>query len=128
MTPAGLPDPLRIKRNASVIFRGAGETATLRYYVSASAGAPEYGIANDQMYGARIITGLFKLPSPKERAEPGGMLFDADLAITVTTALDSRDRVQWRGSAYTVAGGPYPVHLGGRTQYHHPLKFSNATG
>lgn len=126
------PDFERIRRNAQTVFSGNGETATLRTYVSASAGAPKYGVGEQFNYAETIITAmfasnLFGAPRPSERDWPGGQTQNADLMMTTDRAIDARDEIVWRGTAYRVAGAAMPETIGGRVMYRNPLKLASKT-
>jgi hypothetical protein len=128
--PAGRPDPQRVQAQAAVIFAGAGETATLRTYLSTSAGAARYGAADTFNYRESLITGLFYVhrARPSEGQRPGGQVMDAGLFVATVAPVGARDQLIWRGSAYRADGSPWPEVLGGRTQWHTPIALSNPTG
>src|SRR3990172_1169191 len=109
----GRPDPDSVRRQAAIIFEGAGETAQLRRFISAAGGVPQYGIEPNESFTTRAITGLFRAPSPAERAAPGGYAYDADLLLTMDSALAPRDEINWQGVRYIVAGSAMPMRLGG---------------
>lgn len=124
------PDFERIKRNANVVFAGAGETALLRTFVSASAGSPQYGVGDSFNYTETIVTAmfaaaLFGAPRPTEQAWPGGQTQMADLMMTTDRAIGARDEVVWRGTAYRIAGEAMPEHLGGHIMFRNPLKLAS---
>lgn len=127
------PDVERLRRNAATVFSGNGETATLRTYVSASAGAPQFGVAHGLTYNERIITAMFAsnifgAPRPNERAWPAGLTQNAELMMTTEWPVDARDEVVWRGTAYRVAGAAMPETIGGRVMYRNPLRLAAQTG
>lgn len=122
------PDPARIARNAAVIFDGAGEAATLRAYVSASAAQPKFGVGVAYTYVNIPITGLFHRIEPRETDMPGGQTQAAQLGITTDRAVGARDEVLWLGTAYRLDGNPTPITLAGRSLWRSPLKMAGATG
>ena len=122
------PDADRIRRNAAVVFAGAGETATLRAYVSAGAGTPQYGVAGQFYYTTLLITGLFHRISPAESDQPGGQTQAAQFGVTTDRQVGARDEVIWNGTAYRLDGNPTPAHLGGRVLWRSPLRLAGATG
>lgn len=129
----GRPDFERIRRNATVVFGGAGETATLRSYVSAGDAAAHFGINAPPFYVETTITALFAsdifgAPRPQERDRAGGQAQEARLMVTTDRPVSSRDEIIWRGTAYRVQGDPVPQHLGGQVQYRNPLALAGPTG
>ena len=125
-------DPYRIARNSNHIFTNAGETATLRRYISASAGSPIYGYGPQNMYfSAFTITGLFYWgghSNPRERLQAGGITTEGKLFVATQFAIDQRDEITWRGTAMRVDGDVIPENLGGRFQYRAPLVVAGRTG
>ena len=67
------PNRTRIGRQSDTIFQYGGQTATLRSYISASAGVSVAGFGSTLYYRERTITALFApLPAnPKRRRPPG---------------------------------------------------------
>lgn len=124
------PDVDRVNRNFSGIQAGAGETALLRVYVSASAGVPQFGVQAGQAFRDELVTGLFTIPegTPREYQGPGGQAQAAQLQVTLDRAVAARDELLWRGSAYRLAGPAMPTVLGGRTVWRSPLVLAAATG
>jgi len=127
------PDPARIQRNALDVIGNAGETATVRQYISGTTGTPKYGAATTFNYIERVVTGLFAstlfgAPRPNERDLAGGQAQNADMLFTTTSALGAQDEIIWRGTAYRVAGATMPENLGGRVLFRQPLRLANKTG
>ena len=129
------PDFERIRRNARVVQAGAGETATLRAYVSASAGAgaARFGAQPVQAFTDSIITGLFAsdifgAPRPQERDRGGGQIQDSRLMVTTDRSVHARDLLIWRGTAYRAAGESLPQNLGANVLWRTPLQLANPTG
>lgn len=127
------PDPTRIARNAQTVFSGAGETALLKSFVSASAGAPLFGVGDQNRFTERIITALFASnlfgsPRPSERDWPGGLIQNADLMMTTEFSIDARDEIVWRNTAYRIVGAAMPENIGGRVMYRNPLKLASRVG
>ena len=120
------PDFERIRRNASVIQAGAGETAQVRTWASAGAGAPQYGVEGTQAYTTRIITALFSRHTPMENKMGGGTIATSMPEVTLLEPLGVRDEIVWEGTAWRVDGAAIPTHLGGRPMYRHLLKQANA--
>src|SRR3990167_9525778 len=122
----GRPDFEYVRGNARVVFGGAGETATLRTFVSAGAGAAQFGVNPASFYAETVITALFAsdifgAPRPQERDRAGGQAQEARLMGTTDRPVAARDEIIWRGTAYRVQGDPVPQHLGGQVQYRNPL-------
>lgn len=131
----GRPDWERIGRNAGVVFAGAGETAVLRTWVSASAGAgaAHFGVQPPDHFADSLITALFAsdifgAPRPFERDRAGGQAQEARLQVTTTQPINARDEIIWRGTAYRIAGGAIPQHLGGQVLYRNSLVLAGPTG
>jgi hypothetical protein len=127
------PDFERIRRNAAVVLGGAGETATLRRYVSGTTGARRFGGANTYHYTEQIVTGMFAsnifgAPRPTERNFAGGQVQDSQLMVTLESAVGARDELVWRGTAYRVAGDAMPEVIGGRVLWRNPLALAGQTG
>ena len=123
----GRPDAALIRRNAQVVFAGAGETATLRAYVSGVSGTPRYGVGDTQAYMAHTITGLFGFANAPESLQAGGLTVANQLYISTETAIGPRDELDWRGTAYRVDGAPMPMNLGGRLGWRSPLRLVAVT-
>ena len=127
------PDFEYLRRNAHVVAAGAGETATLRAWVSAADGAPHFGVQVSDYYANRLITALFAsdifgAPRPFERDRPGGQAQEARVQVTTDRPLNARDELIWRGTAYRVAGDAVPQHIGGHVLYRHSLVLAGPTG
>ena len=110
------PDFEAIRRQAAIILENAGQTAILKTFVSAAGGSPQFGVGETVAVQQRVITGVFRAPSPEERATPGGFAFGADVMISTDSALALRDEVIWQGIRYSVAGSAQVMRLGGRIQ------------
>lgn len=124
-------DPHRIARNAGHVFTNAGETATLRKFASASAGANLFGYGPQMTYSQYTITGLFYYgiyTNPREIQEPGGQTTNGQLFIATQFPISQRDEITWRGTAMRVNGDVIPENLGGRFQYRAPLVLASRTG
>ena len=127
------PDRDYVRRNARVVLAGAGETATVRQYVSGTTGTPKFGVATTFNYVERTVTGLFAstlfgAPRPNERDLAGGQAQNADMLFTTESALGAQDEIIWRGTAYRVAGATMPEVLGGRVLFRQPLRLASKTG
>src|SRR3990172_3398259 len=105
------PDPARIRRNALDVIGNAGETATVRQYVSGVTGTPKFGAATTFNYIERVVTGLFAstlfgAPRPNERDLAGGQAQNADMLFTTESA--SARRMKSSGAARPTA---WPARL-----------------
>lgn len=128
--PGGRPDPEVLRRNAQVVFGGAGETARLRVYVSAQAGPGKFGAGNAPSYTERVVTGIVSVPRvndlPVEHDTPGGQVQAAPLLIlSLPDAVGPRDELIWRGTAFRIAGQPLPEVIGGRVLWRNLLTVAN---
>ena len=111
-----MPDANRIsliRQNLSAIMAYAGQTATWRYYISASAGQAEYGQATSLYYVQRTITGVFADVKPQEVWMAGGKVLAGDLWLTTFAPLSERDEIQWAGGRYQVESEAVNVTLFG---------------
>ena len=111
-----MPDPIRlaqIKRNVSAIFQQAGQLATWRQFVSASAGSAALGLGTAHTYVQRPITGLFDPVRPQELSTPGGQFLVGDVWLTTSEPVTKRDEVVWEGNRYQAASEPVSVNLMG---------------
>ena len=122
------PDPVRIRNNAAVIFDGAGATASLRSYVSASAGNPRFGVGPGFYYQTLPFVGLFGYLQPQERDQPGGQTQASQFGVTTEFPVKTTDEVIWNSTAYRLDGNPVETRLGGRVLWRSPLKMAGATG
>jgi len=122
------PDPSRIQRQARVTIANAGETATLRQYISATPGTPRFGAGPTYNYNESLFSGVFAFVTPKEAQAAGGMFQAGQLAVTTESQLSERDEIMWRGTAYRLDGQPIPQNLGGRVLWRSPLKLAGTNG
>ena len=127
------PDSERIKRNTQTVFGGAGETATIRAYVSGTTGAGRFGVSNTFNYTEVVVTALFAsnlfgAPRPSERNLAGGQAQNAELMMTTDTIIHAQSEIVWRGTAYRIAGAAMPQVIGGRILWRNPLTLASVTG
>lgn len=105
----------------------------LRTYVSAGAGAPQYGVNPPDFFIETLVTALFAsdifgAPRPFERDRAGGQAQEARLQVTLDRPVGARDEIIWRGTAYRVAGDAIPQHVGGQVLYRNSLTLAGPTG
>ena len=99
-------------------FMHAGQTATWKQYISASAGVPEAGIGTTPFYRHQLITALFKstvgftLTQP-EYQHPAGMTIDSDFLVVTQQRLNRQDELLWMGSAWRIDSDSQPNKLDG---------------
>lgn len=122
------PDFERIRRESQTIFAGAGQTALLRTFVTASAGTPRFGVANSFVYATSLITALFAMVYSKEQDRAGGQTPLGAPMMSTDRLIAPRDEVIWLGTAYRAAGAPMPETIGGRVMWRTPLILANVTG
>lgn len=122
------PDFERIRREAANVFAGAGQTALLRTFVTASAGNPRFGIADSLVYSSAIITALFAMVNHSEQDRAGGQTPQGTPMMSTDRLIRPRDEVIWLGTAYRAAGAPMPETIGGRVMWRTPLVLANVTG
>lgn len=108
------PDFGQHARQQRSIAAFVGETATLRTYVTASAGQPQYGIGNEPVYAERVVTGLFRPMTQEEVQAAGGQFIAGDIVATLVDAtLGTSDEVVWHGVPYRVESDPLPQPIVG---------------
>lgn len=111
------PQPKRISTQIDAdIFRHAGNTATWRQYVSASANVSVAGLGSALSYREQLITGIFGfnvLPRFMEHQSPGGLIAAGDVWCTTREKPARKDELRWRGQTYRVDSDPVPSKLDG---------------
>lgn len=108
------PDRTRIGQQSDTIFQHAGQTATWRAFVSASAGVGVAGFGSTPYYRERTITALFApLPQNPETQTPAGMLAADQFQVTTREPLTRRDELRWRGVTYRIESDPSPATING---------------
>lgn len=108
------PDQRRILNQSQTIFQYAGQTATWRQYISASAGVSVAGFGVTPFYAERTITALFApLPRAPEMQQPAGMIVSDEFQVTTKEHLQRQDELRWRGERYRVDSDPSPATLPG---------------
>jgi len=114
MSPYRNPDPTRIAQQQATIFQYAGQTATWREYISASAGVAVAGFGSTPYYAERTITALFApLPRAPELQGAAGMIVSDEFMVTTTQPVQRMDELRWRGERYRVESDPSPATLPG---------------
>ena len=111
-----MPDYQRfanIRQGLSAILQYAGQTATWRQFISASAGLAEFGMGTANSYVARPFTGIFDAVKPQEIWQAGGFILAGDVWVTTIEPLAKRDEVQWDGARYQVVTEAAPMTLFG---------------
>src|ERR1051325_865187 len=95
------PDTVRRMRDQMVtIDTTFGEPATLRKYISASGGNPEYGIGDTWMYQARPTIADMRALRPDEIQMVGGQNYQGGYYFWTLDEVNERDEII------------YPVHNG----------------
>lgn len=108
------PNPSRIQSQESTIFQYAGQTATWRAFISASAGVAVAGFGATPFYAERTITALFApVPRAPESQQPAGMIASDEFQVTTKEHLQRMDELRWRGERYRVDSDPSPAALPG---------------
>lgn len=108
------PNRTRIGQQSDTIFQYGGQTATLRSYISASAGVSVAGFGSTLYYRERTITALFApLPANPEAQTPAGMLAADQFQVTTREPIGRRDELRWRGNVYRIESDPSPATLNG---------------
>jgi hypothetical protein len=108
------PNQSRIQAQSQTIFQYAGNTATWRAYISASAGVSVAGFGSTPYYAERTITALFApIPRAPESQQPAGMIVSNEFQVTTTQKLQRQDELRWRGERYRVDSDPTQATLPG---------------
>lgn len=123
------PDFQLLARQQRDIAASVGETALWRRYVSASAGSPQYGIADADSYVETRITGLFQSVQFAENLAPGGQFNAGDMVATLIDCVPSaRDEIIWRGVTYRMESDLTPQQLLGKSALRVVLRRGQPTG
>lgn len=94
-------------------FAHAGQVATWRQYLSASASVPAAGLGSIPVYRETTITALFGAVNQPETPMPGGNVAGAEIYAVTREAIGREDVLVWRGVSYRVEGVPSPARLAG---------------
>ena len=122
------PDFGSILRQTRAIASHVGETAMWREYVSASAGNPAYGIADETYYSLHLITGLFRPATFEEIQQAGGQILYGDINATLLDVRpEGQDEITWRGTNYRVESDFVPERIMGSSGYRGLLRRGDAT-
>ena len=117
MSQFSRPDRNRINVQAEQIFQYAGNTATLRTYVSASAGVPEAGLGDAAYYAQRTITAQFgsniNPPRNMENVAAAGLIAAGMFQMVSRERVGRQDEIIWQGSTYRADSDPVPSVLPG---------------
>lgn len=92
----------QIREQLSALMERAGQTATLRQYVSASSNAAEYGLQTANTYVQRTITGIFEPLPLREVNTPGGQFQYGDTRVVTFLPLNKQDELTWQGQRWQV--------------------------
>lgn len=89
----------------------AGQTATWRQFISASAGVSVAGFDATPFYREQTITGLFhvSLTGQGEQQTPAGVIDAATLVACTPQPLGLRDELLWNGDVWHVESDSYPL-------------------
>lgn len=114
------PNRNRINNQRGVIFRDAGQTATLRTFVSATVGDSFAGFGDTLSYNDRVITamfGAFVLPGVPEVQQPGGMIANNMMTVTTRERVDRDDILLWQGETWRIESDPVKSVMDGNWQF-----------
>lgn len=106
----------RIAVQQTDAFRYAGQTATWRQYISASAvtsSARYAGFSDAPRYQERTITALFGRVEQNEQQQAAGMMAAADIFAVTREPIGRQDEITWQGTTYRVEGVPVPARIAG---------------
>jgi hypothetical protein len=108
------PQTDRISRQTrDTIFRHAGQTATWRQYISASAGTPVAGLGDESRYREQTITALFGHLEQPESQTPAGTIITAAVTAVTREQLSRNDELIWRGIEFRIESDPAPAKIAG---------------
>lgn len=107
-----------MQRQQREIASFVGETATMRRYHTAQAGAPQFGVDNKAVYIEKTITGLFNPMTLQEIQAAGGMFVAGDIHATILDYVpSSADEIIWRGVIYRVESDHLPQPIVGASAH-----------
>lgn len=112
----------RRQRQRNDVFLYAGQTATLRQWVSATTGVPAAGIGGMDYYAERTVTGIFggnmQKAAVNDNQAVGGMIAAGEFWVTLREAPTRKDTLIWKGEAYRIESDPVPSTSDGCWQVH----------
>lgn len=108
----------RMQRQQREIASFVGETATIRRYHTAQAGAPQFGVEHKPVYIEKIITGLFNPMTLKEIQAAGGQYVAGDIQATILDYIpNTADEIVWRGVTYGIESDHLPQPIVGASAH-----------
>lgn len=107
-------DPSRAHHQTRNVFQYAGQTATLRTFVSGWTGNAALGLGGGSAYQSRTITALFRENAlvQGETQGLGGLIAMAKIQMTTREKVTRNDQLEWRGVDYRIESDPIrePIH------------------
>lgn len=110
------PQTQRIASELTDIFRHAGQTATWRQYISASAGVSVAGFGSSAFYREQTITAVFGqyvLPAIVENQREAGIVVQGVFNVTTREKLARNDELIWNSVTYRIESEPVPARMAG---------------
>lgn len=111
-----------IRQGLSAIMQNAGQVATWRQYISASAGLAEFGQGTALYYVPRIVTGVFEPLRAQEVWQAGGNYQMGDVRVATFEPVNKRDEIQWEGNRYQAISDPVVIPLFGTAMSQNVLR------
>jgi hypothetical protein len=101
-------NPTRAFNQTRDIFQGAGQTATLKTFVSAWTGNPALGLGGGSGYQSRTITALFREAALIQAENPtvGGLVASNMVQMTTKERVTRNDQIVWRGVVHRLDSDP----------------------
>ncbi|HLU09912.1 MAG TPA: hypothetical protein VK003_09620 [Oceanobacillus sp.] len=101
-------NPTRALNQTRDIFQGAGQTATLKIFVSAWTGNAALGLGGGSGYQSRVITALFKDAALIQAENPsvGGLVASNMVQMTTKERVTRSDQIVWRGIVHRLDSDP----------------------
>ena len=101
------PNTTRMLNQSRDQFQHAGQTATLRIFVSGWTGTPALGLGGGSGYQNRTITALFREQLIQaEMQGAGGLVAAAQIKMTCREKVTRNDQIVWNGIDYRVDSDP----------------------
>lgn len=109
------PNPTRMLNQSRDPFQHAGQTATLRSFVSAWTGNPALGLGGGSGYLSRTITALFREAALIQAETPsiGGLIASNAVQMTTRERVTRNDAIVWRGVVHRLESDPVREHIFG---------------
>lgn len=101
-------NPTRAFNQTRDIFANAGQTATLKTFVSAWTGNAGLGLGGGSGYQSRTITAMFREAALIQAETPsiGGLIASNTVQMTTRERVTRNDQIIWRGIVHRLESDP----------------------